>query len=129
MKALKIIISLVVLGGVIGGIGYLAINMDQKAFESVCDKNNKRYTETYCQFVGYDAWSKQSVLNLNDTNYGQILGVAWRRKGSIISSRNQSQKRYSEGNSYYYIIGNPKDASSQFLRIVTETDPRPSAKK
>lgn len=120
---IKAIIAAIVIIPLLGVLGYFMLNMDQQTFQSVCQKDNKRYTDL-CTNVGKFAYSKQSVININEKNYGKILGVAWRKKGSIISSPNQTAKRYSENNAYYYIVGDSKNAASQFLRAVNETDPR-----
>ena len=119
----KIIIALVILP-VIGVIGYYAANVERMDFESICKKGHKRYTKL-CKNVGKNAYSKQSLVNINNINYGIILGVAWRKKGSIISSSFQKKKRRSESNSYYYIIA-PKNEKNegQFLRLASEVDPR-----
>lgn len=119
----KKIFAAIIVFGIIGVVTYYTLNMDQVQFESVCDKDNKRYTK-YCENVGKFAWNQKSVLEINEKNYGPIIGVAWRKKGSIISSRIHKKKRVSEKNAYYYIIGNPKDPETQFLRVVDETSPR-----
>ena len=119
---MKILIAILLIPAV-GGIYYYSSTIDQYQFESICGRDHDRYTRL-CDNVGKFAHSKASLANLNDKNYGKIIGVAWRKKGSIISSRRQTKKRRSEKNAYYYIIGNPKDASSQFLRAATETDPK-----
>lgn len=124
----KILISGIVVLGIAGGMGYFVMKADVMDFESVCDKRSKRYTKKFCKNVDKQAYSKKSVVNLNEKNYGYIRGVAWRKKGSIISSRNQKTKRYSEGNAFYYIVGPKKGTSSkrnqQFLRLTSETDAR-----
>lgn len=120
---IKKIIILILLAPAVVGIAYYTLTADRLQFESICDRNHDRYTKL-CKNVGKNAHSKASVVNLNDKNYGKIIGVAWRRKGSIISSKRQKKKRRSEKNAYYYIIGDIKDRNSQFLRAATETDPR-----
>jgi broad specificity polyphosphatase/5'/3'-nucleotidase SurE len=123
MKFVKIFIAMIMLISVVAGAAYFVLNSDQMQFESVCKKGNKRNTKL-CNDVGKNAWTKKSVLQINENNYGKIIGVAWRKKDSIISSRNQKTKRKSEGNSYYYIVGDKKDADSQFLMLTSEIDPR-----
>lgn len=125
MKLLiKIFAGLITLA-IIGGASYYAMNIQQWDFENVCIKGNKNYTNL-CENVGMEAWSVPSVLEVNEKNYGTILGVAWRKHGSIISSRNQKEKRYSEKTAHYYIIGTPKESGGQFLRLTSETDVRPA---
>jgi hypothetical protein len=119
----KKIISLLILLPLLAGIGYFVMTAQTMDFESVCDKENKKYTDL-CDNIGKRAVSQQSVININDKDYGKILGVAWRTKGSTISSAGQKNKRYSEKNAYYYIIGSDKKGEPQFLRAVGETDTR-----
>lgn len=108
----------------IGVAAYFVMNASPMDFESVClDKKNKKYNEELCSNVGKRAVSQQSIINVTDKDYGQIIGVAWRKKGSQISSQNQKQKRVSENNAYYYIISDDK-RKNQFLRAVSETDTR-----
>ena len=122
MKFLKIIITLAIIGPA-GYYLYMYIsNRDTLDFETVCEKGHKKYTKL-CRNVGKDAWSKPSVANLNEKNFGKILGVAWRRKNSIISAKGQRSRR-SESNSYYYIIGTLGKDGAQFLRVESEIDPR-----
>lgn len=118
----KIVMALIFIP-IVGGLIYFASNMERLEFESVCERNHSRYTK-HCEDVGKNAYSQKSVVTLNEKNYGKILGVAWRKKDSVISPRNQKKKRRSEKNAYYYIIGDPKIPSSQFLRAVSETDAR-----
>ncbi|PIR37502.1 MAG: hypothetical protein COV35_10465 [Alphaproteobacteria bacterium CG11_big_fil_rev_8_21_14_0_20_39_49] len=126
MKYFKIFLAVIFTVGLLGGGAYVVSNADQMQFESVCKKDNKRYTSKYCSNVGKYAWTQQSVLNINEKNYGKIIGVAWRKKDSVISSRNQKEKRRSEKNAYYYIVGYNKDAGSQFLMLAEQIDARDS---
>ena len=125
MKYFKIFLAVLIVGGLLGGGVYIVGTADQMQFESVCQKGNKRYTKL-CVNVGKYAWTQKSVLNINEKNYGKIIGVAWRKKDSIISSRNQTKKRRSEKNAYYYIIGDSKKSGSQFLMMAEQIDPRDS---
>ncbi len=122
MKYIKQIIAAMIFLPLVGWLGYMASQIQTLDFESICDKRSKRYTKL-CKNVGKRALSQASVLQINNKDYGVIMGVAWRKKGSIISSRNQKKKRYSEKNSYYYIIGDDK-GNGQFIRIITEIDPK-----
>jgi hypothetical protein len=106
-----------------GVVIYYIMNADTLDFESVCEKGNSRYT-SLCENVGKHAVSQLSIINLNDKDYGVIVGVSWRKKGNTISSSNQKTKRVSEKNAYYYIIEPNKDKKAQFLRAVSETDAR-----
>ena len=116
----KILLALILIPA-IGGIGYYIATVEYLDFESVCGRDHKRYTKL-CKNVEKRAYSKKSVINITSKDYGLILGVAWRKKGSIISSKIQKKKRYSEGNAYYYILGSDKKGANQFLRLATETD-------
>lgn len=124
MKYIKILIAIIIIVGTLVGGGYLLLNADQMQFKTVCEEDHKRYTKKLCKNVGKEAWTQSSVLEINEKKYGTIIGVAWRKKGSIISSRNQKKKRRSEKNTYYYIIGDIKDYQSQFLMVVDQVDPR-----
>ena len=128
MKYFKIFLAVVTVVGLLGGGAYIVSTADQMQFESVCQKGHKKYTKR-CLNVGKYAWTQQSVLNINEKNYGKIIGVAWRKKDSIISSRNQSKKRRSEKNAYYYIIGDIKDSKTQFLMMADQIEPRDSRVK
>jgi hypothetical protein len=122
---IKKIIAIMFIIPLIGAIGYFLMNARTMDFESICDdKTNKKYNENLCANVGKRAVSQQSVINVNDKDYGVIIGVAWRTKGSIINSSNQKQKRVSEKNAYYYIISSGDKGEGQFLRAVSETDTR-----
>lgn len=114
---IKIVVSLVIVIPAVGGIGYYAINAENIPFESVCEKGHKKYTNL-CENVGKRAKSIKNMTAINNADYGKIVGVAWRQRGSIISSSGQDQ-RYSASNSYYYIISGDK-RGYYFLRIVSE---------
>lgn len=115
----KITIGLIVVSGLMAGVGYFVMNSESIPFESVCEPNNEKYTDL-CDNVGKSARTKKSLKLLNDTNYGKIVGVAWRQRGGKISAPGQ-RVRTSESNSYYYIIAGEKKGF-YFLRIVSETD-------
>jgi hypothetical protein len=123
IKILKTTLAIVVMISLLGGIGYFVMHATTMDFESVCDKTNNKYTDL-CDNVGKRAISQYSIINITDKDYGKIIGVAWRTKGSVISSPNQKKKRISEKNAYYYIIGSDKKGEPQFLRAVSETDTR-----
>jgi len=120
-----ILISLLfipLIGGVIGGLIYYTMNQENLEFNSVCDNTTDDQYTDLCNNVGKHAFGIKQLYNVNkDTDYGPILGVAWRRQGSIISSYGQ-ERRYSEGNSYYYIIGSDTNKNYQYLRLTTETE-------
>jgi len=124
MKYVKIFIAVIVLIGAAGGAGYVVLTADQMQFKSVCEANHKRYTKKYCKNIGKEGWTQKSVIQVNEKKYGTIIGVAWRKKGSVISSRSQKNKRKSEKNAYYYIIGDIKDSKSQFLMMADQIDAR-----
>lgn len=118
----KLLIALFILIPAVCGIGYYFMFMyvPPLPFESVCDKGNAKYTPL-CNNVGMRAHSVANLAGINDTDFGPILGIAWRSKGSTISSRGQ-ERRVSEKNAYYYIVGS--DTSDYvFLRQVDQTRP------
>lgn len=117
----KIIVLLVILTPAIVGAIYWIMNSQPLPYISVCKKGNSRYTHL-CNNIGKRAYNTYGLGRINQKDYGPILGVAWRKKGSIISPPGH-QKRYSERNSYYYIIGSDNSDYS-FLRLVNEIDPR-----
>jgi hypothetical protein len=123
MKFVKILVSVIIVVAASYGGWYMFEHADQLQFKSVCEDRHKRYTKL-CNNVGKYAWTQESVLKINEKNYGKIIGVAWRKKGGVISSRSQKNKRRSESNSYYYIVGNPKDINTQFLMLASQIDPR-----
>jgi len=116
-----IVVSVAIVVPVIWVLTNYAMNAENIPFETVCEKGHDKYTD-YCDNVGKRARSIKRMLVLNDTDYGKIIGVAWRQRGSTISSPGQD-KRYSESNSYYYIISSDKKGY-YFLRIVSEIDPK-----
>lgn len=120
MRVLKWILGIIILIPIIGVTAYYAMNVQTMEFETICKKDNPRYTDL-CENVGKRAFSKKSLSALNNEDYGQIIGVAWRKKDSIISSTREKRKRRAESNSYYYILKSD-EGNIQFLRLVDETD-------
>lgn len=116
----KIVIAALIVIPLVGGMGYYVMNSKPLPFESVCKKGHDQYTDL-CDNVGKRAWSLPNMISINDKDYGPILGVAWRKKGSIISSRGRD-RRYSERNAYYYIIGSDK-SDYTYLRLASEIEP------
>ena len=90
-------------------------------FESVCNNDHDKYTPL-CKNIGKRAHIIQNMLAVNDTDFGEIVGIAWRVRGSSISAPGQ-KVRYSAGNFYYYII-RVDEKGYFFLRLVREVDPR-----
>jgi hypothetical protein len=113
----KIIVSMAIVIPAIGAMTYYAMNSETVPFESVCDPDNNRYTNL-CDNVSKRARSTRNMTGINNTDYGTIIGVAWRQRGSIISSPGQ-ELRYSSSNSYYYIISGDKKGYF-FLLIASE---------
>ncbi len=117
----KILIAVVVLIAVAVG-GYFVVTNKTIAFKSVCDAANPKFNGEYCAHVGKRAYTLKNMSAVNEKDFGKIIGVAWRSKGSTVSAPGQ-QKRTSPRNSYYYII--QQDGGDYvFLRLVSETDPR-----
>lgn len=121
MKVFKLVLALLIIIPLIGVVVYYTANSKNIPFESVCDEGHDKYTPL-CENVGKRANTKKSMLALNDTDFGEIVGVSWRIRGGTISSPGQ-ELRYSNSNSYYYIIGSDKE-DYYFLRITTEIDPQ-----
>ena len=121
---LRTILSIFILVPLISGVVYyfMEIYKPPLPFESVCMKGNKRYT-TLCRNVGKRAYGLSNMAAINNgKDFGPILGVSWRSKGSIISTKGQ-EARYSEKNTYYYIIGS--DTSDYvYLRAVDKVQPK-----
>ncbi len=110
---------------VFGFVAYYTLNSVKYDFETICDdKGGKKYTEELCNNIGKHAWSKKSVVALNEKDYGVIIGVSWREQGSLISPRSQKERRSAENDAYYYIVASDSKGSGQFLRLASETDPR-----
>lgn len=106
----------------VAGVGYYMMNREVLKFETVCVANNTKFNEELCGHVGKRAYSLSRMSSLNDRDFGKIVGVAWRTKGTQISAAGQ-KKRVSPKNGYYYII--QQDGSDySFLRLVEETEPR-----
>ena len=76
----------------------------------------------YCADVGKDAHNNSSnPPAVQGIHLGQIVGVAWRPEGSIISPPGATV-RTSPRDAYYYIIDDGGGAA--FLRQAREIDPR-----
>ena len=75
-----------------------------------------------CDNIGKRAHTAKNLQLLNDNDFGEIIGVSWRKRGSMINIPGQ-EHRVSDSNSYYYIIKSDKKGY-YFLRIADETDPR-----
>lgn len=90
------------------------------AFKSICDKDDPYYTDL-CDNVGKEARSLFTVDPVNDNVYGLVAGVAWRRKGNIISRPNEA-KRFAPGNNYYYILCPPDMPSYCMLAVHTQVN-------
>lgn len=116
---IKIVTSLIIVIPAAMGIGYYATNSENIPFETVCVAGHKKYT-SLCDNIGKRAKSIKNMTAINNTDYGKIFGVAWRQRGSKISSPGQDQ-RYSASNSYYYIISADKKGY-YFLRIASEIE-------
>jgi hypothetical protein len=114
---LKIVATAVVVVPLIGVAAYYAMNSENIPFESICDPGNDKYTPL-CKNIGKRAHTKRSLQGFQNTDFGEIIGVAWRARGSKISAPGQDI-RTSESNSYYYIIRGDKKGF-YFLRIVSE---------
>lgn len=119
---IRIILIILIAIPAIGGLAYFVMTHKTIPFESVCSQNHKKYNKRLCSQVGKRAHSKQTVSALNNKDYGPIIGLAWRSKGSVISSPGQ-EKRRSEKNAYYYIVGSD-NSDYVFLRRVDMTDAR-----
>ena len=118
----KLIATVAVIIPLIGGVVYFVMNAENIPFESVCEKGHDKYTDL-CENVNKKAFSTKNMAAINNTDYGKIIGVAWRTRNGRISSPGQ-RARYSESNSYYYIINSNSKKDYYFLRIVSEIDAR-----
>jgi len=108
----------IIFGSLAGGAGYYLMNRTTMPYESVCQKGHKNYSKK-CDNVGKRAYSVTNMRYVSPRDYGEILGVAWRRKDSVISPPGHA-KRYSEKNAHYYILGESKEADYMYLRRVDE---------
>lgn len=118
-KVIKIIAAITIVVPIIYGVVYYSLNSENVPFESVCEKGHDKYTDL-CGNVGKFAHTKKNLRIVNDANFGKIIGVSWRVRGGIISSPGQDL-RYSNSNSYYYII-KADDKEYYFLRLTSETE-------
>lgn len=118
---IKWILGIAVAILVISGVIYFVNNSKNLKFESVCLKNNQYYNEVHCSNVGKRAYSLPSVAALNQKDYGPIVGVSWRKVGSLISAPGRKQRR-SKQNAYYYIIGHDKNPAYQLLMLTSQVE-------
>ena len=116
----KLVAAAIVVIPVVGGIIYYSMNAVNIPFETVCVEGNEKYTDL-CDNIGKRAHSIKNMIAINDTDYGKIVGVAWRVRDSRISGPGQ-EARYSASNSYYYIISSDNRKDYYFLRIVSEIE-------
>ncbi len=116
----KLLLALFVLFPLIGGVTYYFMfrYLPPLPFETVCVSGHKKYTKL-CENVGRRATGISSLAGVNhNVDYGPIYGVAWRAKGSTISVRGQ-ERRYSEKNAYYYIVGSD-NSDYIYLRLAEQ---------
>jgi hypothetical protein len=120
LKKLSIILFSFVLLVIVAAGGYYLFTKQNLPFLNICDDvHAERYNATLCSHIGMRAYTLESMAELNEKDFGPILGVSWRRKGSNVSSPGRSS-RYSENNSYYYIVGSDR-SDYVFLRAVSQT--------
>jgi hypothetical protein len=117
----KIVLSVIIVVAALGTFAYYAMNAENIPFETVCEKGHPRYNDL-CGNVGKRARTIKNMAAIRDVDYGEIIGVAWRQRGSIISSPGQVI-RFSESNSYYYIVRSDQKGY-YFLRLTSEVDAR-----
>lgn len=117
----KFILAAIIVVPLIGYGVYHISNIQNLNFQNICSEGDKYYNKRYCDNIGKDAYSLPSVAALNQKKYGPILGVSWRKIGSIISSPGM-KSRYSKQNAYYYIIGANNDPSYQRLVIASQVE-------
>ena len=132
MKRLAAIVTLVPL---------LLGAMSTEPWYDVCaDPTLRANVFTYCDDVGKTGWESQYL----HSKIGEILGVAWRPKGSLINTPEYYDSligkeaierlpalatpyRTSPRNAYYYIIntkGDEERGAPPFLRMCREIDAR-----
>ena len=83
------------------------------AWENICPDET---ASSYCAKVGKDAYNRFGAQVLRTVKLGEIIGVCWRPKGSLISK----DGRVSPRNAYYYIIDDGWGPDKAFIRQCRE---------
>lgn len=73
----------------------------------------------YCQDVGKAAYNATGAKMMREIKLGKIIGVVYKRKGSLISKTSQ---RLSPRNAHYYIIDDGAGPDKAFIRQCREID-------
>jgi hypothetical protein len=76
----------------------IASRINSTHWSNVCD----RESTDYCKHIGWLAFEAASAGQASSQPSGEILGVTWRPKGTLISRDGQ----HAPENSYYYILFN-----------------------
>ncbi len=93
-----------------------ALSFEKNPWHNICDDPGDNPGKYYCENVGKTAYNAFGHPALRDVALGKIIGVAWRPKGSAISTSG----RVSPRNAYYYIIDD--GGKIPFLRQCREID-------
>lgn len=109
---LKVILAVIVLGVIGGGFYYFYVNRDKMPSESVCRKNDELYSKK-CEDVGKVATARVMGRTIS---YGEILGVAWRPRGSEVLGLG-NKKFTSDRNEYYYIVSKDGGETISMQRV------------
>ena len=83
------------------------------AWQNACPNDT---CKEYCAKVGKDAYNAYGTKVMQTVKLGQIIGVCWRPKGSLISK----DGRVSPRNAFYYIIDDGWGPEKAFLRQCRE---------
>jgi hypothetical protein len=97
----------------------------QPKWTNVCGTD----TSHYCQDVGKSAFNATGNKFMRNIKLGEIIGVAWRPKGSVIgvsaavpSAGIPASVRTSPRNAYYFIIDD--GSNNPFIRQCREISPK-----
>lgn len=91
---------------------------DTSPWESVCPDGSV----TYCKNVGKNAHNRNGPPELKELKLGKIIGVAWRAKGSLITTT--CPTKTSPQDAYYYIIDDGVAETVPILKQCEEVDAR-----
>lgn len=78
----------------------------------------------YCADVGKTAHNRGGHEALQEVPLGEIIGVTWRPKGSMVSRPEASTVRIAKRDSWWFIIAEQNNPDYVFLRAAVNIRPR-----
>ena len=114
LRIMLFLFTIIVLQGSLANV----YAVDTSPWESVCPDGSV----AYCENVGRNAHNRNGPPELKELKLGKIIGVAWRAKGSLITTTCPTET--SPRDAYYYIIDDGIAETVPVLRQCEEVDAR-----